>query len=298
MTTFGMAMAENSYENVLEQENRFLYNGKELQSDLDLDWYDYGARMYDPSIGRFMTIDPIAELYNSYSPFSYSINNPIRFIDFNGEGPEDRVKSARSMTGIEYKQESETSLRTGNKTQDLKYMDCSELVSRVLDADQITQGVKHMNTTKLKSFLSNTEVFEHSMDNPQVGDIAMWKGHVGIVTGVGEDGKIKLTHARGKGKLSKENKYAIAPEDYRDSEFYGYYRPINETPDGKLDENGEPIAENSSSDENKSKSDLNSKGKTIASDNTRVATNRALIKKINNLPQGKYKIINGKIVTQ
>ena len=59
-------------------------------------------------------------------------------------------------------------------------------------------------------------------------------GHTGIVTEVEKGGKIKLTHARGVGKDSKENPYAILPP-IRRFEFYGYYRPKEETPDGKLD---------------------------------------------------------------
>jgi len=83
-TTFGMAMAENSYENVLETENKYLYNGKELQSDLGLEWYDYGARMYDPAIGRWGVIDNKAEKYYQFSPYNYAINNPIKYIDPDG----------------------------------------------------------------------------------------------------------------------------------------------------------------------------------------------------------------------
>lgn len=114
-------------------------------------------------------------------------------------------------------------------------MDCAEFVCRVMSSDQITDGVKHMAGSGLKAFLDNNEKFEFST-TPKVGDIAAWDGHVGIVTEVGENGNIKLTHARGKDKLSAENRYASKPEKYRPgSKFYGYYRPINETPDGKLD---------------------------------------------------------------
>ena len=63
------------------QENKFKYNGKELQDDLSLNWYDYGARMYDPAIGRFSCIDPSADNYEAWTPYNYVANNPILLID-------------------------------------------------------------------------------------------------------------------------------------------------------------------------------------------------------------------------
>ncbi|MFA8301438.1 MAG: RHS repeat-associated core domain-containing protein [Hyphomicrobiales bacterium] len=60
-------------------------NGKELQQDLNLQWYDYGARMYDAALGRFHTQDRFAENYFDLSPYQYTANNPIRFIDVNGD---------------------------------------------------------------------------------------------------------------------------------------------------------------------------------------------------------------------
>lgn len=55
--------------------------GKELNDELGLDWYDYGRRNYDTSLGRWMNIDPLAEKYYAYSGYNYTINNPIVFID-------------------------------------------------------------------------------------------------------------------------------------------------------------------------------------------------------------------------
>jgi len=52
---------------------------------LGLGWYDYGARMYDATIGRFNSVDRFAEKYQWATPYHYTLNNPILFADVNGD---------------------------------------------------------------------------------------------------------------------------------------------------------------------------------------------------------------------
>ncbi|MCL6220932.1 RHS repeat domain-containing protein, partial [Zunongwangia pacifica] len=67
---------------------RYGFGGKELQDETfsgnSLDWYDFGARNYNPDLGRWMNLDPLAEAYVNSTPYSYALNNPIFFVDPDG----------------------------------------------------------------------------------------------------------------------------------------------------------------------------------------------------------------------
>ena len=64
--------------------NNHKFNGKEEQTTANIDYLDYGARMYDNVTGRWGTPDPLAEKYKSMSPYNYCLNNPVMFVDPDG----------------------------------------------------------------------------------------------------------------------------------------------------------------------------------------------------------------------
>jgi RHS repeat-associated protein len=284
---FGLTMAGISSKRLSTLINRYKYNGKEEQRQefgdgSGLEWLDYGARMYDNQIGRFMCIDPAIENYKSWTPYVYGANNPIRFVDILGLGPGDRIKKAMSfvLARISYLQQTEnatTHLRTGNTQAALKYLDCSELVCRVMASDGITSNVRSMNTEGLKTFLSNTDKFISSKDEPQAGDIFLWRngeeGHTGIVEKFDKKtGIVTTLEARGKrwGTL-KVNRQLSKFKALNAS----FYHPKVETPDGKLDNSTD-----NNGDKNNESNDNDDKNKQSKNDRT---TNESSDPQINNL---------------
>ena len=68
-----------------KDEHRFQYNGKEKEESFGLNWTDYGWRNYDMQLGRFTKIDRFSEKYYPLSSYSYVANNPLKYIDINGD---------------------------------------------------------------------------------------------------------------------------------------------------------------------------------------------------------------------
>ena len=102
---FGLTMAGRDYQDSLY---RYGFNGKE--KDDRGEWgstnYDYGFRIYSPKIGKFLSIDPLAEKFPMITPYAYAFNNPIRYTDPTGMEGEDgtdpgKIKKAAKKVASE-----------------------------------------------------------------------------------------------------------------------------------------------------------------------------------------------------
>src|SRR5690606_16119488 len=81
---FGETLVE---EHLNSYNSPYKFNAKEF--DAETGWYYYGARYYNPKWSIWLSVDPLAEKYLSWSPYNYTFQNPIRYVDPTGMAPED-----------------------------------------------------------------------------------------------------------------------------------------------------------------------------------------------------------------
>ena len=93
--SFGMVMPGRTYS--ATNQYRYGFNGKENDKDISAGGQDYGMRIYDTRLGKFLSVDPLSKSYPWYTPYQFAGNKPIVFID--RDGLEEASPLERSKAG-------------------------------------------------------------------------------------------------------------------------------------------------------------------------------------------------------
>jgi len=159
---FGLTMAGISAKGAGNLENKYKYNGNEIQNGefsdgSGLNAMDFNARAYEHQLGRFWQLDPIVKV--NESPYSWNTNNPILFADPDGRDSVQRAKALQKAEEYVSKKEKLNQYLMGAKGDPGEQVDCSGLVSKSVEAGgekdpnhgDKSSGVLNIqeNTTKL-----------------------------------------------------------------------------------------------------------------------------------------------------
>jgi len=204
-------------------DNLQLYNTKELQTDAKLWWYDYGARFYDPVLGRWHSVDPLAEKHFDYTPYAYVFNNPIKYIDPFGLDSAQRAQAAQKA--LEYVNKNPGDTYPSNQDRidgnfrgaPSEKVDCSGMVDNCVLAGEEPSSKDNGKENGVRNVMAQSEKIGdlNDLSKAEVGNAITLNNtrsetldskrdfnHIGIITKIERDdnGNIKtlqITHSAG-----------------------------------------------------------------------------------------------------
>ena len=246
-------------------QKRYRYTGKEKDEESSL--YYCEQRYYAAHISRWVSTDP-TWLEDGINIYAYVHGNPVNGADPHGtneenvvedecanqpsEAAQKRADAAKTMVTQYIKNGTRYSQEERQFGIDAQYSDCSSLVSSILEyAGQgnlfESKSTGRGNGGGIQGEIRKKEGADdlkapYRMNNPKIGDIMMWKGHIGLVTDVTEENVqwanmgVKSSARIQRASLTSESDLRKGAEIYA-SEFWGFWTPVDEGC-AKLEERG------------------------------------------------------------
>ena len=157
----------------------YKYNGKELDRKGGLDWYDYGARHYDATIGRWHAVDPMAEMYYGWSPYTYCLGNPVKYVDLIGAFTSPYYTEDGQFLGVDENGFTGNIYITDEETFK-KYLKNGTVKSKDIQGDSKTSSMRDKLLTSAAESHIYTDVLKKSTDS-KLDMSWLYKGEVSIV---------------------------------------------------------------------------------------------------------------------
>jgi len=128
---FGMEYSESAEDETEMAYQDYQFGGIEFERDFDLNMYDFGARNYDATVGRWTTMDPLAEKFPWQSPYAYFSNSPVNRIDPTGmaDTPSSKDDWEKYYQAMAAEFDLQVSQTTGNPTTRTPYRSSSTTTS-------------------------------------------------------------------------------------------------------------------------------------------------------------------------
>ena len=172
---------------------RYGFNGKELDNEVmgEGNWQDYGARMYNPRIGRFPNVDPKTKLYPMLSTYQFASNTPIQAVDLDGKEAFIVHGTTQTETGVQITPEAKKELMriTGNTKIDDGFRWNAPIHNNSVMRNMSAKQLVHYIVQKRLSMIKNKEITEDEVIS---------------IIGYSHGGNVAIQAARKLGKLGIE----------------------------------------------------------------------------------------------